>query len=191
MSILIYRPMGGAFSVTIREPDRQIAAELESVVRHLAAATAEQTPAARGERDPAEIALLGPSAPLAELHAHRGKKMLTLVLARGDDSERAYTALALGASDTGPWPVSPEHLGVKLAALAERQRNVEELGYAQRDLNALLDLSDSLINTHDISGTLLEICERLAEVMQADRCSIVLLDDEAQHGFIVAASDDA
>lgn len=69
-------------------------------------------------------------------------------------------------------------------------RQDEELHLAQRDLDALLDLSESLIRTHEIEGTLFQICVRLSEVMQADRCSIILLDDEAKRGFVIAASDD-
>jgi PAS domain S-box-containing protein len=66
----------------------------------------------------------------------------------------------------------------------------EELSFSERDLDALLKLSESLVNTHDIEGTLHEISVMLAQVMKADRCSIILLDHEGLTGFIVAASDD-
>jgi PAS domain S-box-containing protein len=66
----------------------------------------------------------------------------------------------------------------------------DDLSFAERDLDALLKLSEALVSTHDIESTLHEISVLLAEVMKADRCSIILLDQEAQNGFIVAASDD-
>lgn len=66
-----------------------------------------------------------------------------------------------------------------------------ELLLAERDLEALLDLSESLSNTAAVEGTLLTLAERMAEVLGSDRCSVVLLDEEGKQGIIVAASDDA
>lgn len=151
--------------IQVVEPDAEIAAEL-----HEACAALD-----------AEARVLGPNAPLDQL----GKSSIpTLVLAHGTDRSRLHAALIAGATNVGYYPISRQELTFRI-------RGSTEVFFANRDLDALLDLSSSLSGTHDITGTLLEICERLAAVMHADRCSIILLDDEAKFGFVVAASDDA
>jgi PAS domain S-box-containing protein len=66
-----------------------------------------------------------------------------------------------------------------------------ELELVEADLEALLGLSESLISTGHVEQALLEITERMARALGADRCSIVLLDEGSTAGFVVAASDDA
>lgn len=66
-----------------------------------------------------------------------------------------------------------------------------ELERVEADLDALLELSESLISTLNVEQTMLEITERMARALAYDRCSIILLDDGATTGFVVAASDDA
>jgi PAS domain S-box-containing protein len=65
-----------------------------------------------------------------------------------------------------------------------------ELELTERDLNALLDLSESLSDTAAIETTLLKLAELMADVLGSDRCSVVLLDEEGKQAIIVAASDD-
>ncbi len=128
---------------------------------------------------------------MARSSRNRTEAHAALALFHPGDVARRTHALSAGAGDAAPWPLGADDLALALELTVERRTGAEDLALAERDLGALLQLSDSLISTHDISGTLLEICEYLAEVMHADRCSIILLDDEAQHGFVVAASDDA
>src|SRR5688572_13712462 len=61
----------------------------------------------------------------------------------------------------------------------------------ESDLDALLGLSESLVSTGNVEQALLEITERMARAVEADRCSIVLLDEGSTAGYVVAASDDA
>jgi PAS domain S-box-containing protein len=68
---------------------------------------------------------------------------------------------------------------------------MSELGRLESDLDALLGLSESLVNTGNIEQALLEITERMSRALDADRCSIVLLDEGSTAGFVVASSDDA
>lgn len=61
---------------------------------------------------------------------------------------------------------------------------------SERDLEALLELSESLTRTTAIESTLFRIAELMADVLDADRCSIILLDADHRAGFIIATSDD-
>lgn len=151
--------------IQVIEPDPGIASDLKTACDSLHA----------------EARVLGPNAPLDDVLS---KTVPTIVLAHPLDCDRIDRALALGVASIGSYPISVKELQCRI-------KGAGDIFFANRDLDALLSLSDSLTGTHDITGTLLEICERLALVMHADRCSIILLDDEARHGFVVAASDDA
>jgi PAS domain S-box-containing protein len=75
-----------------------------------------------------------------------------------------------------------------VVAQRETGRGAEELVHA--DLESLLQLSESLIGSGNIEHALVEITERMAKALAYDRCSIVLLDEGSNAGFVVAASDD-
>lgn len=66
-----------------------------------------------------------------------------------------------------------------------------EQALVEADLDALLELSESLISSSNLERTMVEITERMARTLAYDRCSIVLLDEGSTTGFVVAASDDA
>ena len=70
------------------------------------------------------------------------------------------------------------------------QRVADQLERTERDLEALLELSQSLTRTAAIESTLYRIAELMADVLESDRCSIILLDTDHGSGFIVATSDD-
>ncbi len=58
------------------------------------------------------------------------------------------------------------------------------------DLSALVELTESLARRHDIHDILFFVVSRLAELLEVDRGSIVLLDDRGTEGLVVATSDD-
>ena len=66
----------------------------------------------------------------------------------------------------------------------------DEHALAEADLDALLELSESLLSSQDIERTLLGVTQRLTSVFKSDRCSLILLDEESRFGYIIAASDD-
>lgn len=69
--------------------------------------------------------------------------------------------------------------------------STDALDRAERDLDALLDLSQSLTRTSAIESSLFSISQLMAGALDSDRCSIIVVDDADQSGFIVASSDDA
>ncbi len=62
-------------------------------------------------------------------------------------------------------------------------------GFAERDLEALLELSEALSRPSDIEGTLLRIAGLMVDALRADRCSVLLLDRDRKTGFVIAASE--
>lgn len=61
----------------------------------------------------------------------------------------------------------------------------------ERTLRVLIELTQALVSSLDLQEILYTMVSRLAEVVQVDRVSIVLVPDEANIGYVVAASDDA
>lgn len=59
------------------------------------------------------------------------------------------------------------------------------------DLSALMDLTKSLASHHDIFDILYSVVVRLADLLDVDRGSVVLREEGADEGIIVATSDDA
>lgn len=163
----------------IQEPDRALHAELEAALHRALRAGAVDTSV------PVEVLVYGPNAPIA-----LGGPPALAFHARADQARR-IAALRAHAAVTAAWPSDDLELSLAVERVVEKAQLEAEVATARRDLEALSELSESLITTTDISGTLLQICRRVAEVMRADRCSIILLDDEAMRGFVVAASDDS
>lgn len=61
----------------------------------------------------------------------------------------------------------------------------------ERTLRVLIELTQSLVSSLDLQEILYTMVSRLAEVVQVDRVSIVLVPDDSDVGYVVAASDDA
>jgi len=59
----------------------------------------------------------------------------------------------------------------------------------RRDADAVLELSQTLSSSLEVSTILHEATRLVARAMQVDRCAIVLLDAERDHGVVVAASE--
>lgn len=54
----------------------------------------------------------------------------------------------------------------------------------------LLDLTRTLISSHDIHEILFKVVSTIAHELQVDRCSIILTRRERDYGFVIVSSDD-
>jgi PAS domain S-box-containing protein len=62
----------------------------------------------------------------------------------------------------------------------------------QQALYAMLEITQALVSSHDIQEILYTVVRRIADVVDVDRVSIVLVPDDASDAaYVVAASDDA
>ena len=57
------------------------------------------------------------------------------------------------------------------------------------ELRALLQITEAVTSTLDLHRVMSLIVQRVGEFVRADRCSILLVDEARQDGFVVAASD--
>src|SRR5262249_37201952 len=67
---------------------------------------------------------------------------------------------------------------------------VEALARKERDAKVVLELTQALSSTLDFRDILFTVVRRIAEVARVDRCSIVLVREQDDTGYVVAASDD-
>ena len=67
--------------------------------------------------------------------------------------------------------------------------NAIALGAEKRKLEIILEITKSVSSTLDIKEVLGIIVDKVAEYIHADRCSIVLVDCQKKHGYVVASQD--
>lgn len=114
---------------------------------------------------------------------------LQIIVITGQTSPGILTrVLDAGADD---FISKPFHLGELLARVRAHLRiaaQARQLSRQHRDGGILLDISQRLSSLLDIQAILRDVTEMVADVLQADRCSVVLIGEDVR---VVAASDDA
>jgi PAS domain S-box-containing protein len=104
-----------------------------------------------------------------------------------DDVARAFEA---GADDFVRKPFRPAELIARIRGQLRIREYVDALGRKERDAKVVLELTQTLSSTLDFRNILFTVVRRIAEVARVDRCSIVLVRDQGDVGYVVAASDD-
>jgi PAS domain S-box-containing protein len=104
-----------------------------------------------------------------------------------DDVARAFEA---GADDFVRKPFRPVELVARIRGQLRMREYVEALARKERDAKVVLELTQALSSTLDFRNILFTVVRRIAEVARVDRCSIVLVRDQGDIGYVVAASDD-
>lgn len=80
-----------------------------------------------------------------------------------------------------------------LALASEASRSLWALESARREsdeLRTLLEITDAVTGSLDVRHVMRLIVERVGDVVRAQRCSILLVDEEVRNCFVVAANDD-
>lgn len=108
-------------------------------------------------------------------------------LDKGDDVARAFE---LGADDFVRKPFRPVELVARIRGQLRLREYVEALARKEHDAKVVLELTQALASALDIRDILFTVVRRIAEVARVDRCSIVLVRDKGDVGYVVAASDD-
>lgn len=105
----------------------------------------------------------------------------------GEGVDRVITA---GADDYIVKPFRPAELTARVRAQLRLHDYWERLNRRERDSRTVLELTQTLALTLDVSDILFTVAKRVAEFARVDRCSIVLRGDAAERGYVVATSDD-
>lgn len=113
-----------------------------------------------------------------------------VVLTALDSDEDVARAFELGADDFVRKPFRPSELVARIRSQLRIREYLEALGRKERDAKVVLELTQALSSTLDFRNILYTVVRRIADVARVDRCSIVLVRDKGDVGYVVAASDD-
>jgi PAS domain S-box-containing protein len=113
-----------------------------------------------------------------------------VVLTALDTDDDVALAFELGADDFVRKPFRTAELVARIRCQLRMREYVDALGRKERDSKVVLELTQALSSTLDFRDILFTVVRRIAEVARVDRCSIVLVGDNSDIGYVVAASDD-
>lgn len=99
-------------------------------------------------------------------------------------------ALSGGADDVVTKPVSAVELAARVRGKLNLRDVSNRLARRERDLSTVVDLVQALASRLDIRDILFTLVSRIAAIAKVDRCSVVLLGDRPNVGYVVATSDD-
>ena len=113
-----------------------------------------------------------------------------VVLTALDSDDDVARAFEMGADDFVRKPFRPVELVARIRGQLRMREYVEALARKEHDAKVVLELTQALSSTLDFRNILFTVVRRIAEVAKVDRCSIVLVRDKGDVGYVVAASDD-
>jgi PAS domain S-box-containing protein len=125
----------------------------------------------------------GPTALDALRATHAGASLPVVALVNGEDAATLEAVSRAGVADFVSAPASAAELIHRIRAAEARQH--------ERDLSMLLQLTADYAAALDVEALLHDVTRKLAEEMNVDRAALVVLDEQRDAGFIIAASDDA
>jgi len=120
--------------------------------------------------------------------ALRDIPVLVMTSLEGDDEPTR--AFASGADDFIRKPVRPAEVIARIRGQLRIREYMDALERRERDAQVVLELTQALSSSLDFRDILFTVVRRIAEVANVERCSIVLVRDEGDVGYVVAASDD-
>ena len=128
---------------------------------------------------------------LRSLRARRETRDLPVVVLTALDAEDEIAkAFEAGADDFVRKPFKPVELVARVRGQLRLRAAMDQLGKKEKDAQVVLELTQALASNLDFRGILFTVVQRLAQVANVDRVSIVLVREQENVGYVVAASDD-
>ncbi len=119
-----------------------------------------------------------------------GSEIPVVVLTALDADDEIARAFKAGADDFLRKPFRPAELVARIRGQLRLRESVETLAQRERDAQTVLELSQALASSHELDDILREVVRRVASATGVDRCSLVLVGDDAERGLVVASNDD-
>jgi PAS domain S-box-containing protein len=113
-----------------------------------------------------------------------------VVLTALDADTEIARAFESGADDFVRKPFRAVELVARIRGQLRLRTAMDELERKERDAKIVLEVTQALASNLDFRGILFTVVKRIAEVARVDRVSIVLVREDADVGYVVAASDD-
>lgn len=128
---------------------------------------------------------------LRRIRANPKTAALPVVVLTGLDADQDFTrAFELGADDFVRKPFRTSELVARIQSQLRVHGYVEALARKERDVEIVLELTQALSSTLDFRDILFTVVHRIAAFANVERCSLVLVRDKGDIGYVVAASDD-
>jgi PAS domain S-box-containing protein len=125
---------------------------------------------------------------LRESPATRDVPIVVLTALEGDEEiERAFEA---GADDFLRKPFRAAELLARIRGQLRLRDYLVALAHKERDAQVMVELTQTLASSLDFRDILFTVVKRIAEVVNVDRCSIIVAREQGDLGFVIAASDD-
>jgi PAS domain S-box-containing protein len=118
------------------------------------------------------------------------KDLPVVVMTALDADDEIGRAFEAGADDFVRKPFKPVELVARIRGQLRLRGVMDELERKEKDGQVVLDLTQALASNLDIRGILFTVVQRIAKVAKVDRVSIVLVREQGEVGYVVAASDD-
>lgn len=113
-----------------------------------------------------------------------------VVLTGLDNDDYVTRAFDMGADDFVRKPFRSSELIARIRGQLRVRGYVDALARKERDAQVVLELTQALSSTLDFRNILFTVVHRVAEFARVERCSLVLVRDRGDVGYVVAASDD-
>ncbi|HKU37820.1 MAG TPA: PAS domain S-box protein, partial [Polyangiales bacterium] len=115
-----------------------------------------------------------------------------VLISRADPVQTALFVRQLAVDDFLLAPLGSQELRARIGMHMRLGTSAVHALHREQALFVMLQITQALVSSHDIQEILYTVVRRIADVVEVDRVSIVLVPDDAGHsGFVVAASDDA
>ena len=128
------------------------------------------------------------------LHFVRGHHNLApvpvVVLTALDSEEEIQRVFLEGADDYVHKPFRPTELIARIRGQLQLRESLDRLSRRERNAQTVVELTQTLASSLEIRAILQTVVARVAQLVRVDRCSIVLVGEKQNVGFVVASSDD-
>ena len=113
-----------------------------------------------------------------------------VVLTALDGEDEIAKAFEAGADDFVRKPFKVVELVARVRGQLRLRAAMDALARKEKDASVVLELTQTLASNLDFRGILFTVVQRIAHVAKIDRVSIVLVREQDNVGYVVAASDD-
>jgi two-component system cell cycle response regulator len=120
---------------------------------------------------------------------HSTQAIPVVLLTARDGLEERVRGLDAGANDYLTKPVQPGELVARVRAHLRTKQLYDELGRRQADFAELLELSKAVASTLRAEEVFRLIVQQTAELVNAQRCSLVVIGEE-DDGYVIVSNDD-
>ena len=128
---------------------------------------------------------------LHHVRAHPNLAPVPIVVLTALDSDEEIQRVFLeGADDYVHKPFRPTELVARIRGQLQLRESLDRLSRRERNAQTVVELTQTLASSLEIRTILHTVVGRLAQLVKVDRCSIVLVGEAQDVGYVVATSDD-